>query len=233
MSFDEILVLVFVLGFAAWAFHSMRRGARHDADWNYLLKAFAVSRGLTAVTVERAPGEFDSKTPITWKMIKRVWSRNPAVAAPIKGSIAFKGTNRGYPFLLDEVWIRKYWANLHDAYLRMAVELPGLPATLVIYPAGRMRRSARGNGSSARFAAPLRRANLTTEFSAGATDRARERSYLTADRIRTLEELEEALGGVHIHGGKLFVIRRRRSGRQVDLDILFEALGMCARMLAK
>jgi hypothetical protein len=233
MTFAETLVLVSILGLAGWALYSMPRATRHDADWHDALRSFAKTKGLIEATVEKAPGEFDSNAHITWKTIKRVWSRNPAVAAPNKGSMVFKGTNNGFPFIMDEVWIRKYWTNLHDAYLRMAVELPGLPVALVAYPADRIGRLARGVGSTPRSTDRPQRANLTIEFSATATDRAKARDYLSAHRVRLLEEFEEALGGVYVFGGRLFVIRRRDTGKQIDLITLYDVLGMCALMFTE
>ena len=233
MTFEEGFALAATLGLAGWAFYSLRRSTRYDASWYSALKDFARATGLAEAIVEKVPGEFDSNTPITWKTIKRVWSRNPAMAAPIKGSVVFKGTNNGFPFVMDEVWIRRYWTKSRDAYLRMAVELPDLPATLAIYPAGRFGKSARGIGMTPQSAARNQRARLTVEFSANATNRAKERGYLTAHRVRLLEEFEEALGSVYVYGGKLFVVRRRASGRQIDLKTLYDVLGMCARMLVE
>lgn len=230
MAFTETFVLVSVLGLAGWAFYSMPRAARRDADRHDALRSFARTKGLNEVTVERAPGEFDTGTRITWKTIKKAWSRNPAVAAPNKGSVAFTGTNNGFPFVMDEVWIRKYWTNRYDVHLRMAVELPGLPVTLAEYPASRIGRLARGAGSTPRPTDRRQRANLVTEFSATATDRAKERNYLTAHRVRLLEEFEEAVGGVYLYGGRLFIIRRRDTGKQIDLNTLYDILGMCAQM---
>lgn len=226
MTFAEIFLVISILALAGWAFYSMRRAMRHDADWRSALKDFAKTKGLVETTAEKAPGEFDSNAPITWKAIRRAWSRNPAVAAPIKGSVVFRGANNGFPFVMDEVWIRKYWTNLRDPYLRMAIELPGIPATLAISPSGRLGRRSRGVGSRSQ------RANLTIRSSAAAGEHARERSFLTAHRFRVLGELEEAVRGVYVYGGKLFVIRRTDRGRQIDLNTLYDALGMCAQTLA-
>lgn len=233
MTFADMLIVVSVPALAGWAFYSMRRAMRHDVRGRAELKDFAKTKGLAEGVAKKAPGEFDSNTPITWKIIKRAWSRNPAMGLPIKGAAVFTGTNNGFPFVMDEVRIRKWWTNLHDAYLRMAVELPGLPATLVIYPASGIGRSGRGVGSTPSSSNRGERANLTIRFSAAAGERASERGYLTSHRARLLMKLEEALGGVYIYGGKLFVIRRRDIGKQIDLNNLYDALGACARMLAE
>jgi hypothetical protein len=62
---------------------------------------------------------------------------------PPMGSTIFKGKSNGLSMSLCTVLIRKYWNDSYDAYLRIAVELPEIPRSLIIRPTGRIRRIAR------------------------------------------------------------------------------------------
>lgn len=215
MTFEEIFVALSVLALAGYALHSMRRAARHTAAWRSGLRDFAQTLGLAEGVVDEAPGEFGGGAPVTWKNLRQVWSRNPAIAAPSKGSAVFTGSNCGFPFVMDEVWIRKWWTSSRDAYLRMSVELPELPDTLEIAP---------GHSGSTR-------SNLRIRFSTPADDRAEEQSYLTARRLSRLQTLEETLRGVYIYGGRLFAIVREDGAEPIGLHERFAALGQCAHEL--
>jgi hypothetical protein len=124
----DVVLLALVVVFAGWALRSMVRARRTDAGRREFLVAFAAGQGLR----EREAVGPRSEADVTVESMMRRWSRNPALADPPGGSLVLEGTLDGLPFVVDEVWVRKWWSSLRDAHLRMAVELPGLPSGLKV-----------------------------------------------------------------------------------------------------
>jgi hypothetical protein len=231
VGFDvtDVLLLALVVFFAAWAVRSMVRALHTDARRYELLHAFGAEHGLRE---KRAAGP-PSEAEITLEGLARSWSRNPATAAPPRGSPVLEGTLHGRPFVVDEVWIRKWWTGSRDGYLRMAVELAGLPSGLKVFPAGWMRRMVRRGKSGTETGPGGRPSRLAVSFSRWAEDRAREEGFLTPDRRRILEELAGGAGDVSLYGGRLFLIRPWKATREAELTRLHETIGLLARRLGE
>jgi hypothetical protein len=68
-------------------------------------------------------------------------------------------------------------------------------------------------------------------FSQGAGNRAREESFLAAERVRILEEHDSGAGDAHLCDGKLLVTRLWRASREPGLGRLSDDIGLLARRL--
>lgn len=225
MDSADILILASVLGLGGWAlYRKIPRSIRSDNEWRIELQHFTRTKNLVEETVAKGPGEYALDTKITWKWIKNVWSRNPATTTPPKGSAVFKGTLKGFEFFVDTVLIRKSFADWDDEYLRMTIILPGIPPTLTIYPAGRMKRLVSGVKLTQRPPYHGQAGGSTAIFSTNAGDHARERDFLTNRRLRILEEFEEKSGGVYVYDRKISLIKRRNGARQINLHAVYNDL---------
>lgn len=104
----------------------------------------------------------------------------------------------------------------------MAVELPDLPRSLTIRPKGRIRRIASLIGLKQRCRDTTHPGNLSAAFSSSLSGLDAEQSFLSMDRLRIFEEFEKKLGGVYVYDGKVFLVKRRKSANQLDLNALYE-----------
>jgi hypothetical protein len=229
VSFDvtSVLLAAVVVLFAVWALRSTVLAVRTDTRRRDSLRAFAAEQGLREKEAEGPRSEAE----ITAEGMRRRWSRNPAQADPPRGSPVFEGTLDGLPLVVDEVWIRSWWTSSRDAHLRMAVELPGLPPGLKVFPAGAMRRLVRRVKQGTEGARTGRPSRLVVSFSPRAEDRAREEGFLTSDRRRILEEHASGAGDAYLRGGRLFVIRPWKAIREDELGRLRVETGLLARRL--
>lgn len=140
-----------------------------------------------------------------------------------------EGTLDGLPFVVDEVWVRKWWSSLRDAHLRMAVALPDLPSGLKVFPAGRMQRLVRRVRPGTESGHRGRLSRLAVSFSRRAEDRAREERFLTPDRRQVLEDYADGAGDAYLCGGRLFLIRPWKALRGADLARLRQEIGLLAQ----
>lgn len=205
---------------------------RSDHDWSSQLRDFAKKKALIAHEVDHGPGVFELDTKITWKLVKRWWSRNPSMDRPPMGSTIFKGMSNGLSISMDMVLIRKYWNNMYDAYLRISAELPELPRSLIIRPTGRMGRIARLFGFKEAHSGAIHPGNISAFFSSNPIDRGTEQSFLSINRLRILAEFEEKLGGVYVYEGKVFLIKRRKGTDPSHLNALYDNIILLATKLA-
>jgi len=222
MGFNEFIILILVIGIGIWAFRSIGRALRIDRNRLSQLQDFAEDKSLTPHEVDRGPGVYELNTQITGKLIKYWWSRNPSMDIPPAGSTVFKGEINGWAISLDTVLIRKYWTDLHDEYLRLAVELPELPRSLTIFPTSRIRKIVHRIGFKHDHHEPGQKDNLTVVFSSNPHEYAKEKSFLSMHRLRMLTEFEEKIGGVYIYDGKIFLIQRRKGAGQLNLYALYD-----------
>jgi len=189
--------------------------------------AFAAEHGLREKEAVGPRAEAD----VTVESLMRRWSRNPALADPPRGSRVLEGTLDGLPFVVDEVWVRRWWSSLRDAYLRMAVELPGLPSGLSVFPAGRIRRLVRRVKPGAESGYTGRLSRLAVSFSRRAEERVREELFLTPHRRQALEDYAEGAGDASLCGGRLFVIRPWKATGKADLARQVQEIGLLAQRL--
>lgn len=232
MRLGELITWVAVVGFGIWAFCRMRNAMRGDHEWSSQLLEFAKHKALIAHEVDGGPGVFEPATKITWKLVKRWWSRNPSMDRPPTGSTIFEGKSNGLSISMDTVLIRKYWTNLYDEYLRVAVELPEMPRSLIIYPTGRIRRVARLIGIQRARGGAIHPGNITAVLSSNPIDRGKEQSFLSLNRLRILAEFEEKLGGVYVYEGKVFLIKRRKGTNPSILNAVYDNIILLAKRLA-
>ena len=225
MTSVDIIILTSILVLGGWVLYKkIMRSTPSDSEWRVELQHFARTKNLDEETVTRGPGEYEYSTKITWQWIKKVWSRNPSMTAPPKGSSVFKGTLKGFQFFVDMVLIRKSYADWDNEYLRMAVILPWIPPNLTIYPAGRIRRLVSGVKLVQRSSSHAQIGSQTAVSSSDGDDHASERDFLTIRQLRILEEFEARSGGVHVYDRKLFLIKFRDGTRKIDLNRVYNDL---------
>lgn len=228
-TLSQLFVVFLFLFSLIMLFTSIPRALREGVVSHEVLQAFAHSRGLAEETVARPESlQVGAETVRRWR------SDNPALKRPAPGTVVFRGMHGGYPFLMDEVWVSGWLGGVRrrEPMLRMAVELPDLPATLEVAPGGMwMRLTGRAGLLEPRLDRP-RRGRLVAIHSRRPVLRAKERIFLTRERRRILEEFEAQAGGVHIADGRLFVIRPRLTITAPDLAAMYDDIGALAQRLA-
>jgi len=222
MSLGELIIWVSIAGMGRWALYRIGRAMRRDRDWSSQLEGLAEAKDLVPRKVDRGPGVHELKSAITWRLVKSWWSRNPSMDLPPSGSTVFTGQSNGLSISVDTVLVRKYWSNLYDEYLRIAVELPGFPRSLTMRPKGRISRIARLVGLKRVNRGAHCLSNLTVVFSSDPSDRDLEQGYLSTKRLRVLEEFEKRFGGVYIHDGMVFLVKHRRDKNKFNLNALYD-----------
>lgn len=225
MTFEDILVSVLVAGFAVWAFIRLRKAIRTDREWSSPVREFVASKALIEKEVEWGPSIAAPDTEINWQWLKRGFSRNPAISGPLPGTLFI---SEGGDFALDEVRVRKSWTGVSDQFLRLSMKMPGAPSTLSVRPAGMVRRLRNRMWRPSEGAC---RGNLTCRFSSAPADRAREQGFLTRRRCRILEQAQNDPGGIYIHGGWIYLIRKRNRNESIDLYSLYDELAALASRL--
>ncbi len=219
-----LLVMLFLAGYMAiMLLSSLPFGFGGDIVSPELLRAFARSRGLVEVP---AGGAGEAAGDLR-QMLRRGLSSNPAVKQSVPGSIVLRGDIHALPFMVDQVaanrWLGNTWQR--QSFLRMAVELPQLPRSLQVRPAGPWARFTGRAGLGRRSAQRRDSGRLVATFSKRPVDQAKERLFLNQERCRILEAYEAGRGGLHIYDGKLFLIRRGFEVDARELDTLFEDIG--------
>lgn len=191
---------------------------RLDREWFPLVQEFVEAKDLVEEEVKWRPSIAAPDQEINWQWLKRGFSRNPAIASPLSGT-RFVDKHGG--FTLDEVRVRRALTSTQDHFVRMGVELPGAPPNLSIRPAGTLRRL------FDRIRPPsedIRLENLSCGLSKKSPDRDREKAFLGKRRRRILLEAQNALDGIYMHGGKLYLIRHRNSRDARNLEGLYDEL---------
>jgi hypothetical protein len=200
---------------------------RQDRGWPSLIRNFAAEKELVEKEVKWGPEIAAPDTEINWEWIKKGFSRNPAITGPVPGTL-FESEDG--EFAMDEVRVRRALTSTHDCFLRLSVKITEVPPTLSIRPAGIVRRflNRLGRNSTAPFPE-----NLSCILSSKPTDRARELSFLTRRRCRILEDAQSQLGGVYMHGGRLYLIRNRSGRDSIHLNGLYDDLTALAKRLSE
>lgn len=195
-----------------------------------LLRAFAQEHGLHPGTTGGRTGQANSPAG----SLRRWLSTNPALKHPDRNGPMFIGEHAGFPFAIDEVrvntWFGSAWQR--KRYLRLCIVPPEIPTTLALRPA-RLRDRILGRAGLLRSRAPAKhRGGLVATLSKRPIVQAHERMFLNDARRRLLEQYQARNDGIHLHDGRLYLIRDRFEITGPELDRLHADAGELARALA-
>ena len=225
--YDMFSLLVF-LALAIWGVYTVTTAMQQDRNWSTRLKAFAEKHGLSE---SRATGSRQAPD-LDLRELRKLWSDNPARMAAAEGTTVYTGQLHGRPFTVDQLVTKGGAGGQIRTYLRMAVDIPGLPPGLAVQPAGRLWRwwqkiKSRGE-QQAGYREPRR---LRVAFSETQAERAAEKAFMIPQRVQSLDKAQQQYGDIYIADGKLFLIRERRGRKAVDLDKMHRLLAELAEAL--
>lgn len=199
---------------------------RHERRVDQVWRRFAAAYGLHQRTPARAEGGDDN----AWDAVKRAFDRDPIAVDAARAAPLYEGTNRGQPFQLARVYVRKQWTNGYDEYTRLAVALPDLPQDV------RLRRARRSDRLLQAVGAPTVRTG-DPRFDETATLTAKDgeaaRAYFTLDRREALRRyLSTFPGELQLYRGHAVLARKGAVAEYNELTKLYAHLGDLAGILS-
>ncbi|MGL1832212.1 hypothetical protein ACKVEX_01250 [Rhodocyclaceae bacterium SMB388] len=195
-----------------------------------LLRAFAHEHGLHAGTSGERAGQSGSRS----RSLQRWLSTNPALKHPDRNGPMFVGEHAGFPYSIDEVSVNSWFGSpwQRKRYLRLCIVPPEIPTTLALRPA-RLRDRILGRAGLLRSRTTAKhRGGLVATLSKRPIVQARERMFLNDARRQLLEQYQARSDGIHLHDGRLYLIRDRFEITGPELDRLHGDAGALAAALA-